>query len=702
MDRILGFLEDHFEKVVLTVVGAVCLWLLATQVVLDPNAVEFDGRRLNPGEVDGYILERARQLEAKLNHPPAAPNGYDPKLDEYKSLVACSIKGVDFGISPPVPETNPEGGTIVRKYSLPEVGDVKEIAVGHIRAVAYEPIGEVSPESPYESSRSAPNDLDLVTVQGSFDVAGLYRRFYECFAGPEVKPEWRDPCLAEPVFAAVHLQRQELGADGRWGAWVDVPRARVDQYRELFDIVEDVSRLPPGGMKVRMLRYRDRYVQMELLQPLAYQIASADEEWFPPKLYGEFKAVQKAVAMEEKRRAKEEQEERERTAESTRRRRGGLGGSMYEGGGLYTGSGYSGREPGGRTSERAGRRTSRTGVPYGSSGYRQTRRYGSRSRSSRTRGRDQSEAFDYGIYGDIMGVGREEPAKPTVDDVYRKLEAISINELTDLKKLDELVFWALDDSVQPGKKYRYRIRLGVFNPVAGTNQLKEGYHEWKNKVILWSNFSPESEVVEIPRRLYFFAKGIQEAAKEVTVEVAKYVMGYWYSEDFKVKSGEVIGDERQVKEAERAKKEEKLTSRLPIDSLYGLEYQQTEQVTRPELVNYDTGAVVVDVVAVDDWSSERSLRSRRYFDMLYSYDGMAIEHMPIGSRYWPEELRAAAEMISSARREPLKPLRPWGDRGLRSRRGGTGGRYTTPPPGLYRGEDIGEDDYGLYRRRGGL
>ena len=128
-------------------------------------------------------------------------------------------------------------------------------------------------------------------------------------------------------------------------------------------------------------------------------------------------------------------------------------------------------------------------------------------------------------------------------DVYDEFDKIRLTGRTLLEKMREpLVFWAHDDTVEPRKHYRYRIRLGVFNPVAGTDQLSEQDISRKNEVVLWSEFSDVTDPVEIPGRLYFFAKHIREPANVVTVQVSKYLLGYWHSEDFKVSQGEVIGN----------------------------------------------------------------------------------------------------------------------------------------------------------------
>lgn len=256
-------------------------------------------------------------------------------------------------------------------------------------------------------------------------------------------------------------------------------------------------------------------------------------------------------------------------------------------------------------------------------------------------------------------------ASKTTTDVYQKFKEILITREKDIAKMDEpLMFWAHDDTVEPESSYRYRLRLGVFNPIAGTNQFNEQDKSLRNKAVLWSGFSDTTEAVDIPGRLYFFPREIQEASEMVTVQVCRYVLGYWYTKDFTVKQGEVIG---KASEYKMTQEEEK------------------ESVTVPETVDYATGAVLVDVMAVNDWSGGKNLRARHYFDMLYSFDGANIEHMPIKSRYWAEELLSRFNEIKRSEKEKKEPLREWGTRPGLQRRAPTPGEGGPPgygPPGF--------------------
>ena len=305
-----------------------------------------------------------------------------------------------------------------------------------------------------------------------------------------------------------------------------MPRSKIDPRKRMFEVIEDINDLPAGGIKVRLLQFDDAEVRIDLLQPEAYRIASAKEEWFPPSLHGKYLEYQKeieaigrreAAAGKKEEREGERSERRSRTARPETQPTGGIG-----------------SQPG-------------MGMPMGPG---REMSPAAPARKTPTR-RSQTE----------RGSEKERPQKSkevskTIDDVYQEFDEISITESTDIAKMDKpLLFWAYDDTVEPGK-YRYRIRLGVFNPIAGTNQFSEQDKSLKNKVILWSKFSDTTEPVEIPGKLYFFPREIQEATKAVTVQVSRYVLGYWYSKDFTVKQGELIGKvgEYKITEEEESKK----------------------------------------------------------------------------------------------------------------------------------------------------
>jgi hypothetical protein len=623
-----GFLEQHIEKVVLAAASLLFLWLGFTRGVMTPNRVSFNNKQFAPAEIDLYVHNEAKSLADQLESPPESAKPYEPKVTEFVAALGSTVD-IDTGPDIIIPFATDYEEKEVRTYRIPAIGEITDVAVEHIRAVMYEPTVPIDEQNPYSQERSAPNDIDLVTVEVKFDVAQLHKDFHESFAGEYIPEQWRDPCLARPVFGAVELQRQQLLEYGSWGKWQTVPRGQVEPYREMLTIVEDTRDLPPGGMRVRLLQFARTEVLMALLQPDAYRVASSEEEWFPPTIHKKYAEFQRKAELEEKRKAQEaerKQREGERNPMAQRRRsaRRSVGEEGEFGGGRFG---------------RAGRRAS----PGGRFG-RETGRRGDRRSRSRSRG-DEDDTTAGGATG------------PTsVQDLYTELKELLITREADLSKMREpLLIWAHDDTVEPGNTYRYRIRLGVLNPIAPKNWFSDQDRSLKNKAILWSKPSQVTEQVSIPKRLYFFPLQVAEASKTVNVQIATYQLGYWYSKSFQVRQGEAIG--RVVENYTEAQAPRKA---LEIK-------QKDEEVEYPDRIDYSTGVIMVDVTPVNGWlgGDGRSLRSRQYFDMIYTIDGSSMAQMPVEPTNWPTELKVMSSEIRRAVAKTHKRLRGWREKIIR-------------------------------------
>ncbi len=747
------FCENHVEKIVLVLVGAVCVWLFFTRVIFSPNVMTIGrvGKAYTPGQIDRHIYDtKAQELRAKLQQQKKGGVGktYAGKLDgpiDKKDPVIAGIidrplpKGFMGLFDSPLGFINatlttatPGAATVARptsnrKYRLPLVPDVTDVGINLIRAAAYVPLQEINLQTTYDKAAVEPNDIDLVTVEGRFDVAELYRRFQASFAGVDVqKEEWRDPCMAKPIFAAVQLERQEMSEDGGWKNWQPVPRARIEANRERFRVYEKTSDLPAGGLGVRLVQFKDDTVASELLQPEAYQIASAEEEWFPPSFYGKFKDLQRKVEAD-KRRDESEKNRKQTTTTGTQRdamNRGGqggmYGGTMQQGGraapGSARGRGMTGGVQGGDMygGQQGGRRGGRAGNVTGPGGYPGP---GGQTRQGRRGGPGGD------MYGDMYGPGGEMGMrrKSSTAEVYFDFFPEMITFREDLsKRTKPLLIWVFDDTVEPGKTYQYRVRLGVFNPVAGTGQVVDRDLGKKDQVILWSPYSEITKPVEVQQRTYLFARDIQDKTNTATVEVARYALGYWRTESFQVKPGEAIGKEMEPKkEDDREKQRAKDRARMAGGYGYpggaggpdritgprgvppmgpggmpgmmpGMMPTSPDQKNVPKTINYNTGKVLVDLVQVNDWGNAPNLRPRLYYDMLYTGDGTNLEHMPVSAANWPKDVATAYQYIQTEKRKEPQPFRAFNKGGIRGRgRGGRGGM------------EGGYEDMGMYDEMGG-
>ena len=603
-----NFIEQHIEKAALIIVGLLCAYVLFRYVLLSPNVFTYDNRKFTPGQLDGYIGVQAEKLKERLNGEAVVKERYEPNAPRFLAKMDCAVN-VDTNIAWPIPSATEL--RIEKKYRIPTVGQVKDVSVEHIRAAAYVPTVEITAENAADEKFYEPNDIDLVTVQASFGIGALVDSFKECFSGKELPEEWRDAGLARPVFAAVQVQRQRLGFDGQWGEWEDVPRAKISPQGPEFSVIDDVNGLPSSSVMVRLLKFSDPQKQVSLLQPDPYQIASAEEEWFPPALHKKFLTNQKEKEVQERRDAiaaqrEERAEERDKTRTERDQRRPPKASAVEPGS----------RGGGGVEAEY-----------LKSMGVNPAASRGATKGARPERDRRQEAA-------PVEQPKTAKVTKPGSDStIYDERDKILLKgkNLSELR--ESIVFWAYDDTAKPGSSYRYRIRLGVFNPVAGTGQVRAEDAAYNSKVILWSGFSDVTEAVAIPYRQYFFPVDVQETAKAVDVQVCKYAMGYWHSEQFMVKRGEVIGKEVKVEPNEQDK--EKL----------------------PATIDYTTGAVLVDLVPVNDWSGDKNLQPRHYFDVLYSSDGVSMVRVAAKLMYWPEELRARYSEIKALEKKPKMELR---------------------------------------------
>ncbi len=678
--KIGAFFEAHVEKFVLATAGIVGLWLLMVFVVMSPNAVSYDGQTFSPGSIDKYVFDKkAKLVKNELNQSSTEDDlSYESILDTpvdvndervadfglslpngFLGLLSCSIDRIDSASARSVVRAIDDVKSDGRQYALPYVGDVTRVQVGHIRAAAYLPAEAVTDENTYQSVDHDVNDVDLVTVQARFDVASLRERFYESFAGGGLPAQWQDKTMAKPVFAAVNLQRQTQLPDGSWSPWSDVRQLKTLPQSETYSAIEKADDLPAGGIRVRMIRLNEETVRTNILQPPAYEMASTHEEWLPPEFHGKYQIERQKEAAAKRREERESERNASRDSNSRSRSRGGSNNQMSQGGRSAGSMGNdTGRRPRrGSTAAGNGRNAMAGGR---STGLNERNTRGRAGRAGQRGGGDDV----YGQYGGMPGgpgdlLGQGSP----LDEVFEAFEEIRLSPMKKFSRLDEIVFWNHDDSMEPGKSYRYRIRLGVLNPAAGRDYVSQADIAFKDQVILWGDFSPETERIEIPERLYFFANTFQAASNALSVEVAKFNNGYWRSEIFSVKPGESIGRLVEVK----AEEDEK-------DLPYGGRSMMGLPDPEPEMIDFSTHVVFVAAERVNRWVGGKTLRAQVSFDMLYSNSGLDIERLPIGSKNWPARLSVAYGIVKRLQKEPIEDVRSFGSSRTSSNAMGLGGQ----------------------------
>jgi len=602
-----NYLELFIDKIVLAAAGIIAVIILFVFVLREPK---IDGE--GPSEIDDAINRRADNLEQRLNEDPNEKIHYVSNQTEYLSLLANSIKDINSRIFFPLAGSNfvaPE--SLKFTYQIPQIGQIAKPASAVARMAAFVPTEDISTTVAYENAEKRLEDLDLVTIESSIDVKSLYSKFKESFAARNFPVEKRKEQYAKPVFAKVQLQRQTLQSDGNWSEWSDVPLTKICSLKKNLEVPKEPSEY---GIEMALVQFAKGDFRDEILQPDVYCNALPSEMWISPSFYNG-RQVKLNKYQEEIRRQQIEEEKTKKLQErnnatSTRETRqqqttttttlparnsGDMGGPGGGGGG-------------GRSSSRSSSRRETA-----------TRTTTTRNTSERTTERaSRSEKTSVVSLPNIT---------ENADFALIKLDAD-----TNLENLDKLVFWAHDDTTKPGEKYKYRIRIGVFNPIAGRDCFTEEQKDYRNQVVLWSDFAEAGNVIEIPQRLYFFATDVRgdvdkssSTDKTVEVTVARYTLGNWASKKYNVKSGEEIG-----------RADEPADARLEQAGISS------------DAMDFSTGAVMIDARRVTEWYGTNNLRSRDYYELLYSFDGRKIEKTPIRERFWSDKVTQIYKEISAS------------------------------------------------------
>ena len=593
-----NFLEQNIDKIVLALVGVICLVILVLMVVRSPNTMTVDKKPYGPAEIDQTVSYKATALIDKLNGP-VQPRAYTGKFNEFKSAYAVAVnvpQDIRFPVPAPV-----AGGVLppVGPYREPKIGQLgKPVLVGVVSGVADIPVG------PTMDSGAEPGDVDLVTVQCTFNPSIIFTEMQASFAN--------EADLQNPVFAAVELQRQEMNEDGTWpdDAWLTVKRIKVDHYGDILD-VEQMKSKPVSEAESLRAQLTTAAITIDVLQPDGYAFRSHPDRWLPPELEEKRQKLKAKTTMP----GSSPESTTAPSPTSIRPPRTTRPGST---GGLSTeGEAGTGRSPKPGTAPKpqpTNPKPQPTNPPKPGPG-------------------------GFGTPGTAIGDSSGQLTPEIELDALRK--AISNMD----KKQQQATFWAHDDTVQPGKTYRYRMRLGLLNPIAGRGRSTTD-PTLADKLLFWSDFSAVTQPVEISARMYIFATKYSETNGAVTIEVVKYQMARWEKKSYDVKPGEVIGHLEKMPPA--------------VDST-------GNSIPLPD-VDFTTGMIVVDVETITEYRPGAT-SPLTYQQVFYKGQDNVIRYLAVKMSTWPKNLRKKFTDIEAVmKNQPLVPVSYTG----------TGSTFTSP------------------------
>lgn len=166
-------------------------------------------------------------------------------------------------------------------------------------------------------------------------------------------------------------------------------------------------------------------------------------------------------------------------------------------------------------------------------------------------------------------------------------------------EVDELsmkvTVWGHDITVLPGRVYRYRLRVAVYNPLFQKHdRLVDELDAVADKLGWESEPSGWSQSISIHPKTYFFVVRGSQRVAEGTVEIYRIFNGGWRREEFTVHPGDTIGGTRRLESDSVERDVDLSVGALVVDIDPDAQSQQraTRQTVKLIYLDIDTGALI--------------------------------------------------------------------------------------------------------------
>jgi hypothetical protein len=515
-------LEQHIEKIVLVAVAGIFLLVVAAQLLLQPNKVKVGNQPpVPPGRAFETVRTKADQvrnrMESEVDLPAVPPmNIVQDFIARREAPVAPAATLTQLGRAPQIDRvagpSAPAGTARIAAVRVPAPQ----------RLVAASPRGTVSPAEVLRHPQirehlpeAQPFDKAGVSVEASFSGRALREALMAPGAeGTTAMPAgwWRDGI----EILMVQLEREEMTADGTWTNLTAVPAIpgrlnimeQVRSVRTVGDLAGVVSDAQEGVEEIRRPRY------LELI---------AGTPWAPPS---EMAKLQPQVQ-------NPEIERQVRRLEDVRRQIVEVQGQLESMAPAGGGAGGGGAAPGGRGP--AGGRAPGGAEPPRTD-ERERRRLEQRLTSLRTTETQIAESLRRLGYTpptepvEPAAGGGEQVQRPLVEDPAVRL-------------------WAHDITVQPGKVYRYRMAVGINNPIFGraAGLVPEQQDLAASPVILSEPSAWSSPVYVLDDRYFFITTahepdmlGGARAPARAKAEVFQFHYGFFRRGEVQLEPGDKV------------------------------------------------------------------------------------------------------------------------------------------------------------------
>lgn len=568
MQKVVELLEKHVQWVALGL-GAIWLLLMTWQyVIIPPAAVEIGGETLTAGQVDEYAVAHAvRPLEEEMK-PKEAPS---MMVDNFASrwLERMDWQNIEpirvarlIGSQPAIPDASltplrsvmaqgrpgdasnvvAQGGPANAVATLPSPAPTPTVSDWRFgRSTIIEPppvqvFGQAPPAAPF-----VPGEIDKDWVTQSFKVS--LPALGELFKKHQVPA----PPVGMTAFLKVEMVRQELLPDGKWGNEKTLEPLNTGMARQPFPA-------PKAGIHQENA-YLNWAVQNtgDIVQPAFYQtVLNKGDMWerpgepaqlanmggfqpqqflvgpIPPDLLPE----QRKAVLDLRRQAAVERRQQQRQAAPRGTRRG-----AEEDPAMMDGAEYAPIDPARPKFLQVRPQYPRGGYPGGA-----------------YPGEDPAMMEDAAMMGmegefgfqqqpTIMGVGvpdvdypagQFDPATWWVAPPLAPGQVAPVNP-----RPQDMSFWAHDDTVVPGKTYRYRARYIVKNPLYQQPAVVKNPAVARQFAIA-SEFSEWGPAIEVPPLTNFFIANANLHQGKVRFDVYHWEKGLQHHTTVSAGPGDVI------------------------------------------------------------------------------------------------------------------------------------------------------------------
>jgi len=533
----IGFLESNFEKILVCAAGAGLLGVIAWQVVETPQ-VMVDKKSVTLDRALPELVSMANRVKAdlvakepKLPEVPAlnikaefASKRAEPLVPKAPALAwnlagLTGVKAGEGGIStvvgtnvriPNLPApARPVVGTFLSTIDPQEVTNVPGLA-----ALVTGNAGAVGATGPFDKAS--------VTIETTFSGVSLRDEMarVENAAKPEdqLKPVPRG-WWAGTEIVSVEVGRQRQLPDGTWGedSIVSPMPGRVNLNEMIKRTDLDIAEIIRAAREQRE----------EILRPEFYQRATVaghlvGEEWYPPSQAEAIEAKGDQAKILQR-----ELNELQKKATGLERVIAGLGATPGGGNRPPPGPG-GGRGGSGRGNP----------APAPNAGQDELRRREGELAALRTQ--MATKDTELRALGIRTGVRAPLPEDPQFKD------------LTETLRDGAIQVWAHDLEAKRGATYRYRVRVGVSNPLFGQQrELKQQDAEIARRYALFTAVSEWSQPVLVDPEVYYFITGASTKTGLTTVpnasaEMFMFSAGYWRRARVAMEPGDALAGRVQT------------------------------------------------------------------------------------------------------------------------------------------------------------